>query len=409
MKIAIVGDVHLGKAQKGLSEREGDIYDLFLRICERVIDEKAGIVCFLGDLFDSSHPPVKAISVAMNVFENFAKNNIKVILIAGNHDIPSIKTRMCPIELPKTNKNINKNVIELSEQNPVFKFNENNNDVHICGVEYHPPEKRQSLVKALNNIASSMSLDANSGKNFNILLLHQGLKEFSPAEEEISQSDIPNVFDFVFVRHLHLRNISLKLEHYIKPNKKPMVILPGSIEIGSVSEVVKQMHNEAGIIIVDTESKEYKPITIQLSRKFISLQGKDRILSSAIDSKLKKLTDELEKSVVDGKLPWVYLEIEDDIKIGNSLINEKIARATDGKVLFVQKEINSKEISETERNTEISFKDVNIRDVIRSYFPKYNDEVYELYEKRKDISGAKEVMNKIYEKFKDNYQRQKII
>ncbi|CEG13524.1 hypothetical protein MSIBF_A410002 [groundwater metagenome] len=169
------------------------------------------------------------------------------------------------------------------------------------------------------------------------------------------------------------------------------------------------MHNEAGIIIVDTESKEYKPITIQLSRKFISLQGKERILSSAIDSKLKKLTDDLEKSVVDGKLPWVYLEIEDDSKIGNSLINEKIARATDGKVLFVRKEINSEEISKIERNTEISFKDVNIRDVIRSYFLKYNDEVYELYEKRKDISGAKEVMNKIYIKFKDNYQRQKII
>ncbi len=410
MKLAIIGDVHLGKAQKGLSEREEDIYNLFLRICERVIDEKAGIVCFLGDLFDSSHPPVKAISIALNVFENFAKNNIKVILIAGNHDIPSIKTRMCPIELPKTKENINKNVIELSEKNPIFKFNENNNDVYICGVEYHPPEKKQSLVKALENISSSVSLsNSNSEKNLNILLLHQGLKEFSPAEEEISQSDIPNVFDFVFVGHLHLRNISLKSEHYIKPDKRPTVILPGSIEIGSVSEVVKQMHNEAGIIIVDTESKEYKPITIQLSRKFISLQGKERILSSAIDSKLKKLTDDLEKSVVDGKLPWVYLEIEDDSKIGNSLINEKIARATDGKVLFVRKEINSEEISKIERNTEISFKDVNIRDVIRSYFLKYNDEVYELYEKRKDLSSAKEVMNKIYIKFKDNYQRQKII
>jgi len=197
---------------------------------------------------------------------------------------------MCPIELPKTNKNINKNVIELSVQNPVFKFNENKSNINICGVEYHPPEKRQSLVKALENISSSILLsNSNSEKNLNILLLHQGLKEFSPAEEEISQSDIPNVFDFVFVGHLHLRNISLKSEHYIKPNKKPMIILPGSIEIGSVSEVVKQMHNEAVIIIVDTESKEYKPITIQLSRKFISLQGKERILSSTIPSKVKKI------------------------------------------------------------------------------------------------------------------------
>lgn len=408
MKIAIIGDVHLGKAQKGLPEREDDIYDLFLRISERVIDEKVGIVCFLGDLFDSSHPPVKAITIALKVFENFARNRIKAIAIAGNHDIPSIKTRMCPIEIPKTNKDINTYFIELSVQNPIFKFNENNININICGVEYHPPEKKHLLIKALENIASSLTLNSNPEKNLNILLLHQGLKEFSPAEGEISQNDIPNVFDFVFVGHLHLRNISLKSEHYIKPNKKPTIILPGSIEIGSVSEVVNQMHNEAGIIIVDTETRSYKVITVPLSRKFISLQGKERILSSAIDFQLKRLSDELERSVVNGRLPCVYLEIEDDAKIGNSLINEKIARATDGKALFVQKEINSEEISKIERNAEISFKDINIRSIIKQYFPKYGDEIYELYEKRKDISGAKEVTKKIYEKFKDNYQRQRI-
>ncbi|OQX20420.1 MAG: hypothetical protein BWK75_04825 [Candidatus Altiarchaeales archaeon A3] len=396
MKLAIIGDVHLGKAQKGLSEREDDIYELFSKISEQVIEEKAGIVCFLGDLFDSSHPPVKAISVAMNVFENFAKNNIKVILIAGNHDIPSIKTRMCPIELPKMNENMNNNIIELSVQNQVFKFNENNINVHICGVEYHPPEKRQSLIKALENISSSISLKSDSEKNLNILLLHQGLKEFSPAEEEISLTEIPNVFDFIFVGHLHLR-----ME---KSHGRTHIILPGSIEIGSVSEVVKQMHNKARVIIVNTETGMYEKVEILLSRKFIH----KKFQSSAIDYELKNLAGELEKSVVDRKLPWVYLEIEDDAKIGNSLINEKIARATEGKVLFVQKEINSEEINEREKNTEISFKDVNIRDIIRGYFPKYNEEVYELYEKRKDISGAKEVMEKIYEKFKNNYVRQKL-
>ena len=392
MKLAIIGDVHLGKAQKGLSEREDDIYDLFLRISERLINEKVGIVCFLGDLFDSSHPPVKAISVALNVFENFAKNNIKVILIAGNHDIPSIKTRMCPVEITKTNECI----IEISTKNPVFKFNEHNLNVYICGVEYHPPEKRQSLIKALENISSSLLLNSGSEKNLNILLLHQGLKEFSPAEEEISLTEIPNVFDYIFVGHLHLR-----ME---KSHGRTNVILPGSIEIGSVGEVVKQMHNEASVILINTETGMYEKVKISLSRKFIH----KKFPSSAINYELKNLTAELEKSVVDGKLPWVYLEIEDDAKIGNSLINEKIARATEGNALFVQKEINSEEMNERETNTEISFKDVNIRDIIKSYFPKYNDEVYELYEKRKDISGAKEVMNKIYAQFKDNYIRQKL-
>ncbi|NCN64472.1 MAG: hypothetical protein GW779_01425 [Candidatus Altiarchaeum hamiconexum] len=396
MRIAIIGDVHLGKAQKGLVERENDIYDLFLRICKRVIDEKAGIVCFLGDLFDSSHPPVKAISTALSAFENFARNGIKVILIAGNHDIPSIKTRMCPIELPKTNENMNNNIIELSCQNPVFKFNENNISVHICGVEYHPPEKRQSLIMAMENISSSILLNSSSEKILNILLLHQGLKEFSPAEEEISLAEIPNVFNFIFVGHLHLR-----ME---KSHGRTKVILPGSIEIGSVSEVVKQMHNEAGIILINTETRMYEKVKISLCRKFIH----KKFPSSAIDHELKNLTGELKESVVDGKLPWVYLEIEDDAKIGNSLINEKTARATEGNVLFVQKNIESEEMKEREKNTEISFKDVNLRDIIKGHFPGYNDEVYELYEKRKDMSGAKEVMNKIYAKFKDSYVRQKL-
>ncbi|PKP55383.1 MAG: hypothetical protein CVT89_08640, partial [Candidatus Altiarchaeales archaeon HGW-Altiarchaeales-2] len=67
-------------------------------------------------------------------------------------------------------------------------------------------------------------LNSGSEKNLNILLLHQGLKEFSPAEEEISLTEIPNVFDYIFVGHLHLR-----ME---KSHGRTNVILPGSIEIG---------------------------------------------------------------------------------------------------------------------------------------------------------------------------------
>jgi len=402
MKIAVIGDVHLGKAQKGLAEREDDIYDLFLRICKEVTDKKVDVVCILGDLFDSSHPPVKAISVALNAFENFAKNNIKVIIIKGNHDIPAIKTRMCPIDITKMNDIIT----ELSTENPICSVNSNSTIVNICGVEYHPPEKRQSLIKTLENIREKISPSSlvkdNNEKNLkglNILLLHQGLKEISPAEEEISVTDIPDIFKFVFVGHLHLR-----ME---KDFGRKKVILPGSIEIGTVGDVVKQMHNKAKVIILDTEAEsdnKIEKIEIDLSRKFIQKS----IRSSAIDFYLKELANELKNSAVNGKLPWVYLEIEDDAKIGNSLINEKIARVTEGNVLFVQKEINSEEMNEMKKKTEISFKDINIREIIKGYFPKYAEDVYELYEKRRDIKSAKEVMNKIYDKFKIMYKASKI-
>lgn len=396
MKIAVVGDVHLGKAQKGLSEREEDIYDLFSRICNRLINEKVNIICFLGDIFDSSHPPVKAISVALKAFENFAAKNIKVILIAGNHDLPSIKTRMCPVEITKMNENI----IEISAKNPILKFKADKFNINICGVEYHPPEKKRSLIKALESISSSVLLNQDSEKNLNILLLHQGLKEFSPAEEEISLTEIPNVFDFIFVGHLHLR-----MEKSFGRRK---VILPGSIEIGSVSEVVKQMHNEAQISLIDTEKIEMNPdvvkIRIPLSRKFIH----KKFLSSAIDYELENLSNDLNENIVDGKLPWIYLEIDDDAKIGNALINEKISRTTEGRALFVQPRINTEEMNEKEKHKEISFKEIDLKEIIKTYFPRYYEEIYELYEKRKDTKNAKEVMNKIYSKFKEDYSKQSI-
>lgn len=393
MKIAIVGDVHLGKAQKGLAEREEDIYDLFSRICNHLIEKKVDVVCFLGDLFDSSHPPVKSISIALEVFENFVNRNIRVILIAGNHDIPSIKTRMCPVELTK----LDESIVELSAKNPIYKFKADKFNINVCGVEYHPPEKRQSLIKALERMSSSILLNECSEKNLNILLLHQGMKEFSPEEEEISLTDIPNIFHFIFVGHLHLR-----MEKNFDGRK---VILPGSIEIGSVSEVVKQMHNEAQVILIDTEKEiDYEKLYIPLSRKFIHPQ---KFNSSAIDYELKNLSDYL-KEDVNNKKPWVYLEIDDDAKIGNALINEKISRATEGKVLFVQPRINTEEINKREEHKEISFKEIDIKAIIKEYFPRYNEEIYELYEKRKDTENAKEIMNKIYSKFKENYSRQSI-
>jgi len=396
MKIAVIGDAHLGKAQKGIAERENDIYDLFLRICKRIKDERAEIACFLGDLFDSSHPPIKSISVALQGLEIFAVNNIKVILIAGNHDIPSIKSRMCPLELPK---NINNDVFELSSENFIYSFNSNGTIVNICGINYHPPEKRQLLISALEKISLSVKkiCDKNS-KNLNILLLHQGIKEFSPNEGEISINEIPDIFDFVFVGHLHLRR------EYIRGKTK--IILPGSIEIGSVEEVVKQMHNNAHIIMVDTETRLAKKIEIELSRIFIQ----KKISSSAIDYELKKLSEELEDAAKrkSGNLPCVYLDIEDDAKIGNSLINEKIARTIEKKALFVQKNISSEEINE-ENKPDILFKEINLKDIIKKNFQNYDDEIsdkiYELYKERKDIESAKLVIDKIYEKFKDIYEK----
>lgn len=89
LKILHTADWHLGKTVQGTSMLEDQKYILqqFLQIVD---EQQPDAIIIAGDLYDRSVPPVIAVQLLDDVFEEIVKNRkIPLLAIAGNHDSTS--------------------------------------------------------------------------------------------------------------------------------------------------------------------------------------------------------------------------------------------------------------------------------------------------------------------------------
>jgi DNA repair exonuclease SbcCD nuclease subunit len=95
-EIVVVGDVHEGinfdirvDPQTGVSERALDMHRNLVRAAAYAVEQKASLFVILGDLFDRTHvAPIFREYVRNDVIEPLAKAEVKVYILAGNHDQP---------------------------------------------------------------------------------------------------------------------------------------------------------------------------------------------------------------------------------------------------------------------------------------------------------------------------------
>lgn len=86
MKILHLADLHIGKVVLEQSMLEDQIY-MLQQIIEKIKEQKIELVLISGDVYDRSVPPADAVTVLNNFLKVLIKDlNIKVCLIAGNHD-----------------------------------------------------------------------------------------------------------------------------------------------------------------------------------------------------------------------------------------------------------------------------------------------------------------------------------
>ena len=106
MRIIHFSDTHLWITLENTT-REEDFYLNFLKVIDDIIELKPDFVIHSGDLFHTPKPSNKAISIAIKWFLKLKENNIKVILIAWNHDTPRLSITTHPFEIFRDFENIN--------------------------------------------------------------------------------------------------------------------------------------------------------------------------------------------------------------------------------------------------------------------------------------------------------------
>lgn len=104
MQIFHFSDTHLWIWLEN-TPREEDFYKNFEFTINKILEIKPDIVVHSWDLFHTSKPSNKAISVVVENFLKLEKAWIKTIIIAGNHDTPRLTLTTHPFEIFKSMEN----------------------------------------------------------------------------------------------------------------------------------------------------------------------------------------------------------------------------------------------------------------------------------------------------------------
>lgn len=105
MRIVHLSDTHLGLRElhhtdaEGRNVREQDVYEVFARAIDRVLELNPAAVIHSGDLFHGHHPAAAALGAALDQIERLRGAGIGFVVIAGNHSTPRVRAIAHPFSL----------------------------------------------------------------------------------------------------------------------------------------------------------------------------------------------------------------------------------------------------------------------------------------------------------------------
>lgn len=272
MKILHTSDLHLGKNL--LEESLFEDQKLVLEDIIKIIKEKnIDVVLIAGDIYDKSIPSVDAVNLFDNFLFELSKIKTEVLIISGNHDS---NDRLSFGSKIFDNMNIH---IETEYTGKLKKYSFDDVDFYMLPFVKPFHIKKYMTMEEYENVNSSNEMMKWILKNEkidksrkNIIMLHQFVMnagdkiEFSDSESQTNVGTLDAIdvnlfddFDYVALGHIH-RGQKIK---------RDTVRYSGTPLKYSFSEV----NNKNGVIIYDTDSKEYEIIEINPLRKMRVIRG----------------------------------------------------------------------------------------------------------------------------------------
>ncbi|HIK00180.1 TPA: DNA repair exonuclease [archaeon] len=216
MKIAIIGDMHLGAFQA--DERREDSFIQAREAIELALKENADLILLAGDIFDTRVPTQDILAKAMEIFHLPKKKypllkqeaeieslhgksekeiprsslfGIPIVAIHGNHDRRG-KGLTNPVELLEKaglliHLNVGTIVLSLKGEK-----------IAIHGMSYVPEKYAREVLQKLNPIPVKGAT--------NIFMFHQAVGQYLYSDEEhptLMLEDLPRGFNLVVDGHIH--------------------------------------------------------------------------------------------------------------------------------------------------------------------------------------------------------------
>lgn len=200
-------DLHLGYSsgrkkydEDGYNLRESDGYKGFNKLIDQSIEEEVNAVLIAGDMFHSPRPKNHTILVAQEGLRRLADANIKVYIIAGNHDATDIRA-----EVPSS-KLMNEPGIGIYSFDEPYVVKEIHEGIFMHFISHHAfidQDETMDKIKLVNNAVNLLAIHG-SCYDTNIGEILRTPNE--PREVIIPQEIMELPWNYTFLGHIHERN-----------------------------------------------------------------------------------------------------------------------------------------------------------------------------------------------------------
>jgi len=344
MRFAHLADSHLGYKQLGLDTREQDVYDVFEKTIDKIIELDVDFVIHSGDLFDQSRPSTNALLVFQKGLLRLNESGIPIYAIAGNHDSVLRKNVKPPIALFEE---LGLNIIRIGE---AFELS----NIMICGIQYVPKSQKS----ALDEIFEEFSELAEEYEK-SILVLHQGIDKVLPENAyELKLDEIPDNFNYYALGHIH--------DFHEIDYGKGKLVYPGSMEIHNITDTNKQLDKGFCVVDLTGEKPNVERIIVELPRNLIN----KTINYENLDEELEDLKNSLQR---EGNKPMLDLRVEGG-EFNSADIYEHIQETLKEEVLNIRYDFRPDDIKHKEINIKPG-ETLDSRELLmKKIQEKYNDE-----------------------------------
>ncbi len=200
VKFAHLADAHLG------GHRDPKLRELntrsFIYAIDKCISEKVDFVLVAGDLFNTSSPPMDALAICFQKFNELKEKGICVYLIPGSHDFsPSGKTMITLLELAGLATNVSKWELENGKFRLKFVVDKKTG-AKLTGIY----GKKGGLEKQYYSDLLTGNLESESGMK--IFLFHSAIAELMPdalsSLDAVPVASMPKKFEYYAGGHIHI-------------------------------------------------------------------------------------------------------------------------------------------------------------------------------------------------------------
>jgi exonuclease SbcD len=255
MRVAAIGDAHLGRAyypfttESGVNQREFDFERSFEAAIDLALAQDPDLVIWLGDIFDHPRPTYRSFRVAQRAMARIRAYGVPAVVISGNHDTPRLPGTGSPYSA-------------LADSFPEMHFAHRlaYERFELAGLVVHAVPQMLSVDAALAALDDAARLRSPSATN--LLITHPRLTQLQPRHADINEIEVDASrlqSDLVLLGHYHT---------YARVSER--MWYAGSTDTFNFAD---EPERAKGIVVLDTDSGECRHVPLTGLRPLVTLES----------------------------------------------------------------------------------------------------------------------------------------